>query len=290
VGNGCLVQNAKENAVAIGRESGYNGSATANVSIGAYAARDRSGANCTSVGYYAGFQSNQGAVSIGNVNNFLQSSTTANNQISIGYAANQQNQGSLSIGIGAVACNANSAANSITVNATGISITANNAAFYVAPIRNLAGTLQLTYDTSTKEVSYFTRPYSYITNYQAGVYSIPGGGWTIIAFPNNVATAGITKSSNTLIIQTAGIYKITLSVNVEAAVAAGEINTIIQKNAAFVTDSMTAKYIGLNQPDQITSEVIVSCVANDVISALWDCYPYPLSVDIWRNSLTVTLV
>lgn len=77
------------------------------------------------------------------------------NAIAIGQNAAQLNQGNDAIAIGRSAVASNQTAGSIVLNATGTSVTAAAAGFYVEPIRNQPGTGNiLQYNTSTKEITY----------------------------------------------------------------------------------------------------------------------------------------
>jgi hypothetical protein len=50
----------------------------------------------------------------------------------------------------------NQPVSSIIINATDAALNASNAGFYVNPIRNVAGSMSLTYNPDTSEISYTT--------------------------------------------------------------------------------------------------------------------------------------
>ena len=79
--------------------------------------------------------------------------------IAIGTLAGYTNQGSGAIAIGYNAGTTNQAANSIVINASTGFTTVTAAGFYAAPIRNITQTSVLGYDTTAKEITYWTKTF-----------------------------------------------------------------------------------------------------------------------------------
>lgn len=129
--------NQGDSATAIGPTSGMTNQGRVATALGVDAGKENQGDSGIAIGEAAGL-SNQGA-----------------NAIAIG-TQTANNQGAGAISIGALATANLQAANSIALNATAVSITASNAGFYVAPVRNDTGnvTNAIYYNTTTKEVTY----------------------------------------------------------------------------------------------------------------------------------------
>ena len=92
------------------------------------------------------------AISMGtNAGSTLQSTSA----VAIGYSAGQTNQGSNAIAIGSYAGQINQPTSSIVINATGTTFSgsAQNAC-YVAPLRNIAASTMMLYDSVNKEIVY----------------------------------------------------------------------------------------------------------------------------------------
>ena len=137
LGDGAGSNTQGDRCVAIGYNAGANNQGVQGVTIGNSAGKDSQGQDAIAIGYSAAsFEQGAYAVAIG--------STAANTS-----------QGQSAIAIGRTAVAASQAANSIAVNATNSAITANQAGFFVAPIRDLNVDLSgkvLCYDNTTKEV------------------------------------------------------------------------------------------------------------------------------------------
>ena len=150
------------NAVAIGRNAGNNTLGTNSVAIGYDAVVQSSAVTSNVVG--VGFEAlrsnaNPSAIGIGSRANKL---NAGSNSIVIGaYITNTDPSGAgvNSIAIGRDAVANGSTANSITLNASGTAVTANQAGMFAAPIRGVAlglGVGVMFYDTTTKEIQYST--------------------------------------------------------------------------------------------------------------------------------------
>jgi hypothetical protein len=125
--------------ISVGPGAGSNGSSTLSTFVGWRAGVSSNVANAVAIGANAGANIGPGAISIGAGTG----SGAGANSITVGYNAT------------AIA----SANNSITLNATGLAITASTAnALYVAPIRNASSTNVVFYNPSTKEVTYGDNP------------------------------------------------------------------------------------------------------------------------------------
>ena len=182
------VSSQREGAVAIGTESGIDTQGQFSVAVGAAAGRELQGAQAVAVGNGAGFiaqgseavaigvhagWTNQGesAVAIGvQAGEYTQSTravaigynagtnTQGENAVAIGSYAGAGGQGEFAVAIGFAAGGNNQAPSTIILNATPVGVggvTGQTNSFYVAPIRNAAGTSGvLQYNSSTSEVSY----------------------------------------------------------------------------------------------------------------------------------------
>jgi hypothetical protein len=145
-------------SVAIGNNAGTTTQGASSVTIGNNAGTTTQGADSVAIGNAAG-NLGQGTRSIA-----IGSSAGANSQsanaIAIGYTAGGLSQGEYAVAIGVDAGSSNQPANTIILNASGSAVngvSAQTSSFYVAPIRNAAGTSGvLQYNSTTKEVSYST--------------------------------------------------------------------------------------------------------------------------------------
>ena len=87
------------------------------------------------------------------------------NSIAIGYQAGQTNQGEYSIAIGYQAGQTNQNSQSIAINASNNSLIADQSGCFINPIRNINTNQNiLTYNSTSKELTYDTTLYSTITN------------------------------------------------------------------------------------------------------------------------------
>lgn len=128
-------------SVAVGARAGENTQGVQAVAVGSVAGKDGQGQDAVAIGYSAASQG-QGAYAV-----------------AIGSIAANTSQGDYAIAIGRAAVAANQAANSIAVNASNNAITANQAGFFVAPVRNgsadVANSDQIcVYDATKKEIFY----------------------------------------------------------------------------------------------------------------------------------------
>jgi hypothetical protein len=124
------------NAVAIGNLAGETSQGLRGVAVGFQAAGISQGARAIAIGQSAGYNT-QGA-----------------NGIAIGESAGQGNQGADAIAIGRTAGVSNQSANSIILNASGSTLDAAAAGFYVNPIRLGGSGRAMMHDTVTKEIFY----------------------------------------------------------------------------------------------------------------------------------------
>lgn len=129
--------NQGEGAVAIGRESGGDTQGVNGVAIGSQAGRYTQSTQSVAIGTNAGLQS-QGQSSV-----------------AIGQGAGNQYQSNYSNAIGYLAGQTNQHANTNILNASGSALNSVQASsFYVKPIRNASGPMQLYYDPATGEITY----------------------------------------------------------------------------------------------------------------------------------------
>ena len=174
-------------AVAIGRAAGFTVQGAQAIAVGWLAGQINQGASAVAVGFYAG-QSYQGsnAVALGNNaantsqgssavaigNNAAQTSQGSSavaigyntaqyyqgsNAVALGNNAGNNSQGSNAIAIGNNAGQTSQHTNSIILNAGSSALNSGTAgAFYVNPVRNVAQVNMLGYDTTAKEITYFS--------------------------------------------------------------------------------------------------------------------------------------
>lgn len=122
-------------AVALGEEAGYTFQGTAAVAIGAQCGQNTQNQNAIAIGYRAA--------------NAVQGTQA----VAIGANAGFWSQGANAIAIGALAGYSNQGAGSIALNASGATMSATNAGFYVNPVRTAAaGSSALTLAVSSNEI------------------------------------------------------------------------------------------------------------------------------------------
>jgi hypothetical protein len=142
------------------------------VHIGSNSGRVSQGLTCVAIGEFAGEINQQNhAISVGN---FAGNGSQKPYSIAVGYDAGRNNQGQSCVAIGAncgrdnqgdgsvaIGLNAgvnNQNTNSIILNASGSVLDANSTGCFVAPVRNVATSSMLNYNTATNEISYSTYP------------------------------------------------------------------------------------------------------------------------------------
>jgi len=123
-------------ALAIGFQAGLLNQGVRGIAIGQAAANANQGTNAIAIGETAG-ASSQGI-----------------NGIAIGENAGLSNHGTNAIAIGRYAGANNQSANSIVINASGSTLDAAAAGFFVTPIREILGPQVLYYDPSNKEITW----------------------------------------------------------------------------------------------------------------------------------------
>lgn len=166
--------NPGTNRVAIGRLAGRNTQGASTIAIGDSAGRNFQGASAIAIGGVAGYtnqagtaiaiggaagyddQTGTGAIAIGFYAGYSQQ--TGNYSISLGSEAGRSGQGQSAIAIGHEAGYDGTAnpqvANSIAIIASDASVTIDQAGLFIDPIRNVSNTNFLTYNTTSKEITY----------------------------------------------------------------------------------------------------------------------------------------
>ena len=188
VGNNAGLTTQGANSVAIGPSSGTTTQGSSAVAIGTLAGNASQGASSVAVGNSAG-QTNQvsGAIAIGftsgqtsqsgsavAIGNTAGKTSQGSSAVAIGLSAGTTSQGASSIAIGSNAGNANQGANAIAIgnnagvtsqtagsiclNASGVVLNPSQVGCFINPIRNLTQTTATGYDTTTKEITYYTAP------------------------------------------------------------------------------------------------------------------------------------
>lgn len=148
-----------ESSIAIGNLAGNGEQRGYAVAIGDNAGRPNQGESSIAIGRGAGQDSRGGKSSIAIGRDAGADGTVGENTIAIGVDAGLSGSGIHSIMIGGMSsCMRGSTpiSNSIVLNATGLTLTANaNNAFHVAPIRNSEQRTVLGYDIDRKEITYY---------------------------------------------------------------------------------------------------------------------------------------
>lgn len=140
-------------ALAVGFQAGLLNQGVRGIAIGQAAANANQGDNGIAIGETAA-ATGQGinAIAIGQNAGITNQGPSA---IAIGAFAAGSSQGANAIAIGRSAVGNNQAGASIVLNATGTSITAADAGFYVDPVRSTTSSARpVVYDTTTKELFY----------------------------------------------------------------------------------------------------------------------------------------
>ena len=143
-------------AIAIGEQAGEIGQSDQSISIGATAGYQSQGPYAIAVGMNSGTLSQgSSAVAIG-LSAGIQ--TQGLGAVSVGYFSGSEYQGQWALALGANAGRNNQAANSIVLNAQGLTpLEATTSGLFIAPIATTTSTDNiLVYDTSTKEIKYTT--------------------------------------------------------------------------------------------------------------------------------------
>ncbi len=142
------------NAIAIGEQAGSTTQGNRALSIGFQAGLTNQGVRGIAIGQAAG-NGNQGAngIAIGETAGAISQGVDA---IAIGQNAGLSGQGTNAIAIGKGAGSNSQTAGSIVINATGITLDAASAGFFVDPIRSTANGTPLMYNSTTKELFYST--------------------------------------------------------------------------------------------------------------------------------------
>lgn len=160
--------NQSGQTVAIGDNAGNNTQSQFGVAVGYYAGSTSQGGNTVAIGTLAGnnTQSSE-AIAIGHIagNNrqgpfsiamgyFAGSTGQGSNSIAIGQNAGYGGLGTNSIAIGTNAGPTGQASNSILLNASGLGITPSTTGFFVKPIREVANSYLLYFNSGTNEITY----------------------------------------------------------------------------------------------------------------------------------------
>jgi len=152
IGSSAGLTSQTAGAVALGYQAGMTAQQGA-VALGSRAGSITQGNGGVAVGVDAG-RTNQGLHGIA-IGKFAGNSQQSQKGIAIGYQAGEITQGEYSIAIGHQAGETNQAKKSIILNATGSSIdTVQEDCFIVKPVRSLAGTTHLQYNSTTGEITH----------------------------------------------------------------------------------------------------------------------------------------
>ena len=145
-------------AIAIGNQSGLTLQGQYGIAIGVQSGSGTQGQQCVAIGNSAGFQSQgSGAIAIGFGAGSVGTTGQGINAIAIGVNAGNTQQGVNAIAIGQFAGQTSQGANSIVINASGTAFTTTTpSACFIRPLRALAASTALYYNSTTFELSYLT--------------------------------------------------------------------------------------------------------------------------------------
>jgi hypothetical protein len=192
------------NAVAVGSGAGQISQVSEAVAVGAFAGNNGQGISAVAVGNQAG-QTSQGADAVA-VGQYAGQTSQGIDAVAVGKEAGQTSQGSSAIAIGLKAGETNQGANSIVLSAIGSAFSPTTAsAFFVNPVRNVAGTTYLQYNATTKEVTHIAATTSsvaegtnlYYTDARADARIVNAGSanWNTAYTATNAATNANTAST-----------------------------------------------------------------------------------------------
>jgi len=157
IGNATATSSQGTSSVAIGVLSGGGNQGTSSVAIGNTAASSSQGANAVAIGTEAGKSSQTaGGIAIGQLSGKI---NQGSNSVAIGVQAGEgttSGLGTNSIAIGTLAGGVSQVANSICLNASGVALNPAVAGLHINPVRNVTQTNVLGYNTTSKEITYYT--------------------------------------------------------------------------------------------------------------------------------------
>jgi hypothetical protein len=150
--NSAVIKDSATNSISFGSRAGDTGQGNLTVAIGSQAGEINQGLQSTAVGSGAGnYNQGIGAVAIGtNAGGFNQGLRA----VAIGGLAGAQNQGEYAVALGNFAGGTNQPNNSIVINASGTPLSGSASGLFIDPIREVAGTKIVYYNTTTKELTY----------------------------------------------------------------------------------------------------------------------------------------
>jgi hypothetical protein len=236
--------------IAIGRNAGNTSQGSSAVAIGAQAGQTLQGVQAVAIG------NNTGTTSQGNSSTAIGPNCATNAQgassvavgtnsgnrqgtyaTAIGPLAGSVSQGNYAVAIGTEAGRTSQHANSIVINANSSQLNSATAgAFYVSSIRNVTQANLLAYDTTLKEISYFSLSNFTTTNLVA----------TNISTGTFIASTGITTAAllNTGLISSANLFSTTATLPniVVTNVSTGTLTASGTSSLA----NVTASYIRLD--------------------------------------------
>ena len=171
IGSNAGLDTQQANTVAIGNQAGYEGQNASSVAIGYHAGNLYQGGDSIAMGTSAGNYYQQGlAIAVGSAagsywqgyQSIAMGVNAGNNwqgrdTVAVGANAGSTSQGSYAVAIGSGAGQTSQHENSIILNASGAALDSSTAgAFYVSSVRNVTQANLLAYDTTLKEVTYFS--------------------------------------------------------------------------------------------------------------------------------------
>jgi len=184
--NNAVLKDTAANSISFGRAAGTTGQGNLTVAIGNQAGEIGQGLQSTAVGSGAGnYNQGIGTVAVGSVAGAYNQGLRA---VAVGVLAGAQNQGAYAVALGNFAGGTNQPNNSIVINASGVALNGSASGLFIDPIREVAGTKIVYYNSSTKEIT--TGPIGLTSNSNVSITS-NSNAWTFGIDGNLTLPGGI---------------------------------------------------------------------------------------------------
>lgn len=253
IGTSAGAQSQQEGSIAIGNLSGNTSQSTFAVAIGQFSGQTSQGSECVAIGSNAG------------------NGTQATQSIAIGAQSGASGQGLQSVAIGYQAGFLNQHANSIILNASGAQQNSDGTSrFYVNPIRNARTTNVLSYNNTSKEVSFYELDMYY------GEFISTFSSWTFGAnTPEEILTLGTTNTDNYGVTYTGatgvfrfnkvGVFKVGISILLEESGGSGADFYFCWVDAAglIVNSGSVTRISGNNEKTLAYAEIIYNSTSTN---------------------------
>ena len=248
-------------SVAIGNNAGNTSQGNSAVAIGDYAGQTSQGTLSIAIGSQAG-QETQGVAAVA-IGSGAGQTSQGSSAVAIGYQAGATSQGSNSVAIGNLAGQTSQHANSIILNASSTALNSATAgALYVNPVRNATQANLLAYNTTSKEVSYFslstglTTTNLVATNISTNILIVSGGSLNA-TFNSNTFGPMITTGGNVGISTTSPSAKLDIAGNMK----------ISSNSESYIYDVTGGTYMYMNAVSTSNSSGYVRLGGYSAVSA-----------------------